>query len=224
MTEIKKPIPARLYNASQGGHVCGAEDIIDDALNLEQSVINEIVATNVVTTSVSVSSSVATAGSQGNVTLTASSAITMDSITIKKGDDTIGSSTNSGTATGTDSAVNTAGTTDYVANFVKGGLTKTVNRKVGAIYFGSGANVDAGKTNFIIKTSPAGTYSITVGTAGTYVWFYVPDGIANIQGATKSGFTYPISRVADTTIDGVTYKVWRSDNTYDPGTEVVVLR
>lgn len=40
MTEIKKPIPARLYNASQGGHVAGTEDIIDDASNKTQKEIN----------------------------------------------------------------------------------------------------------------------------------------------------------------------------------------
>ena len=41
MSEIIIPIPARLKNVAKGGHVAGAEDIIDDALNKEQSVINQ---------------------------------------------------------------------------------------------------------------------------------------------------------------------------------------
>ena len=44
MTEYRSPIPSRLYNSAVGGHVCGAVDIIDDALGLKQSSINEDVA------------------------------------------------------------------------------------------------------------------------------------------------------------------------------------
>ena len=39
-TEKKVPIPARVYNASQGGHVAGAVDIIDDNKNKTQATIN----------------------------------------------------------------------------------------------------------------------------------------------------------------------------------------
>ncbi|MBR0166136.1 MAG: hypothetical protein IJQ13_04580 [Prevotella sp.] len=41
MIEKKQPIPARLYNASLGGHVAGAEDIIDDNLHQTQDKIND---------------------------------------------------------------------------------------------------------------------------------------------------------------------------------------
>ena len=41
MTEIKQSIPARLKNMAVGGHVAGADDIIDDALGKEQSEINQ---------------------------------------------------------------------------------------------------------------------------------------------------------------------------------------
>lgn len=40
MSEQKIPIPARLYNAAVGGHICGTEDIIDDAKGKNQSQIN----------------------------------------------------------------------------------------------------------------------------------------------------------------------------------------
>lgn len=39
-TEKKVPIPARVYNASQDGHVAGAVDIIDDNKNKTQATIN----------------------------------------------------------------------------------------------------------------------------------------------------------------------------------------
>lgn len=45
MTEKKSYIPSRLKNASVGGHVAGAADIIDDALNKTQEEINGIVLT-----------------------------------------------------------------------------------------------------------------------------------------------------------------------------------
>ena len=40
MIEHKEPIPSRIYNAAVGGHVAGAEDIFDDAMNKDQSTIN----------------------------------------------------------------------------------------------------------------------------------------------------------------------------------------
>lgn len=40
MTEHKIPIPSMIYNASVGGHVTNSQQIIDDVLNKEQSVIN----------------------------------------------------------------------------------------------------------------------------------------------------------------------------------------
>ncbi len=39
-TEKKVPIPARVYNAAEGGHVAGTEDIIDDASGKTQKEIN----------------------------------------------------------------------------------------------------------------------------------------------------------------------------------------
>jgi len=44
MSEHMEPIPSRVYNAAVGGHVAGADQIIDDTLGLEQSSINEDVA------------------------------------------------------------------------------------------------------------------------------------------------------------------------------------
>jgi len=41
MTEHRSPIPSRLYNAAVGGHVSGADQIIDDNLNKTQDVINK---------------------------------------------------------------------------------------------------------------------------------------------------------------------------------------
>ena len=41
MTEIIQPIPARIKNVAVGGHVAGAEDIIDDNLGKTQQTINQ---------------------------------------------------------------------------------------------------------------------------------------------------------------------------------------
>lgn len=38
--EVKTPIPARLYNATVGGHVCGTEDVFDDESGKTQKEIN----------------------------------------------------------------------------------------------------------------------------------------------------------------------------------------
>ena len=40
MSEHMSPIPSRVYNAAVGGHVAGADQIIDENLNKEQSTIN----------------------------------------------------------------------------------------------------------------------------------------------------------------------------------------
>ena len=40
MTEKITYIPTRIRNAAKGGHVTGAEDIIDDVLNKTQDIIN----------------------------------------------------------------------------------------------------------------------------------------------------------------------------------------
>lgn len=45
MSEHKEPIPSRIYNAAVGGHVAGAEDIFDDAMNKDQHTINSETAT-----------------------------------------------------------------------------------------------------------------------------------------------------------------------------------
>lgn len=41
MSENKIPIPARLYNAADGGHVAGAADIIDDSKGKNQQTVNQ---------------------------------------------------------------------------------------------------------------------------------------------------------------------------------------
>lgn len=47
MGEHKEPIPSRIYNAAVGGHVAGAEDIFDDAMNKDQHTINAEITTGI---------------------------------------------------------------------------------------------------------------------------------------------------------------------------------
>lgn len=223
MEEIKQAIPARLKNAAIGGHVAGADDIYDDDMMLTQDVINSIVKDNVVTVSLGSSSIAANMGSQGNVTLTATSKVSMDSISIKKDNNTIAEGSGT-TLRYTDDSVNNYGTTVYQAEFRKGGMVKNASITVGAIYYGSGDEAFPNGSKFVVKGGPAGSYAVTVASAGKYVWFMVPASM-RINGATKSGFTYPLESPVDVTApDGETaYKAYRSSNTYDAGTENVVL-
>ena len=226
MTEIIIPIPARIKNAVPGGHVAGAEDIIDDTLNMTQDVINQIVSDKVITVSMSSSSSATSMGTQGSVKITASAGISMDTITIKK-DGTAFPNPGSGTSYNvTDNAVSDYGTTAYTSEFVKGGLTKTSSITVGAVYYGASTNTSLSAfpsgSKFIFKTSSAGTYNVTVGTAASYVWFFVPSSMS-ISRATKSGFDFPLENPVTITVEGVSYKAYRSSNTYDAGTESVTL-
>ena len=72
------------------------------------------------------------------------------------------------------------------------------------------------------KTSPAGTYNVTVANDGEYIYFNVPSSMS-ISGATMGGFAFPLEAAQNKTIDGVSYKSYASSNTYDAGTLTIVI-
>lgn len=222
--EITNPIPARLKNVAIGGHVAGAEDIYDDELMMSQADINAIVIGGSVSVGLSASPSPVFVGEQREITLKATSSVGAD-ITIKKGDSVV--ATGEGTSlTGSSTITPTsAGNTNYNAEFVVGGLTKTASAVVTAVYpiwYGSGNAWTSAQTKASPKTSPAGTYNVVVATAASYVWFVVPASMS-IDHATKSGFDFPLEDPQSVTKDGVAYKAYRSSNTYDAGTEIIIL-
>lgn len=92
-------------------------------------------------------------------------------------------------------------------------------------YVGSGNNYteitnDAHKQN--IKTSPYGTYNINVASSQSYIFFVVPFSMT-INRATMSGFDFPIQSPENVIIEGNSYKVYKSSNTYDSGLLTIVI-
>jgi len=63
---------------------------------------------------------------------------------------------------------------------------------------------------------------VNVPANGKYVFFNVPSSM-NINKATVSGFDMPLNAPVNVTIDGQSYKSYKSVNTYDAGTLTVVL-
>lgn len=166
-------------------------------------------------------------GTECSVALNASSNFVANTISITKGGDTIASTTNAATLSGTDTITpNTSGSTTYTASFGFTGATKTASAAITAvypIYYGSGdAYTDATTQVSTPKTTPAGTYNVTVSTADKYVWFVVP-ATMSINHATMSGFEFPLEAPTNVTIEGVAYKAYRSSNTYDTGTLTIVI-
>jgi hypothetical protein len=225
MTEKISYIPSRIKNAAVGGHVAGADDIMDDELQLTQSQINSIVLGDAININLTASPSTVFVGETKSITLNATISTPADNIKIKKGDTVI--STGGGTSlSGTDSITpSIAGNVSYIAEFVLGGLTKTSSRSVTAvnkIYYGSGTVYTDATNSPSAKTSPAGTYNVTVAVDATYVFFNVP-ATMTINKATLSGFDFPLDAPVTETIDGVSYKVYRSSNTNDAGTYQIVI-
>ena len=111
------------------------------------------------------------------------------------------------------------------AEFTIGSIHKTASRSVTAVYpirIGTGTEYVDGTPLTTPKTSPAGTYNVTVANDGEYVYFNVPSTMT-INGATMGGFEFPLEAPASKTIGGVSYKSYRSSNTYDAGTLTIVI-
>ena len=149
----------------------------------------------------------------------------MKKFKIKKGDTEIASGSGfslHGSDTFTPTA---AGNTTYTALFTIAGLQKTTTKNVVAVYpirIGTGAAYVEGTALTTPKTSPAGTYNVVVAANENYVYFNVP-ATMTIHGATMSGFDFPLEAAENVTINGVSYKSYRSSNTYDAGTLTIVI-
>lgn len=120
------------------------------------------------------------------------------------------------------------GTTTIKAYAVKSGFDYDASTKVTGTkpyYIGSGTEYndivnDSYTQN--IKESPAGTYNVTINNNNDYVWFVVPNSMT-INKVTLSGFDFPIESPQIVQIEGNTYKVYRSSNTYDAGIITIVI-
>lgn len=220
-----KPIPERVFNAQKGGFVTGADSIIDDGLQMSQAQINAIVLGGAITVSLSASPSPVFVGVQSNISLVASINTAATSISIKKGSTTIASGSGTSLSGSDQITPSAAGNTTYTADFMVGGATKTTTKSIVAVYpirTGSGASYIEGTPLSTPKTSPAGTYNISVAENGSYVWFNVPSSMT-INRATMGGFEFPLETPNNVTINGVAYKSYRSSNTYNAGTLTIVI-
>ena len=192
-----------------------------------QAQIDEIVSGEA-SVALSASPSPVNIGAENDINLTATSSKNATSIKIKKGD--VELATGSGknlTVSDEDVTISLGSTLSYTADFAYGGVSRSTTIK--PLFFGSGAvaTVDASTIanvvqKAVLKSSPAGTYNVTVNNNGDYTYFSVPSTMT-IHGATMSGFSFPLEAPTNVTIDNVTYKSYRSSNTYDAGVITIVL-
>jgi len=193
-----------------------------------RSYINDIVASQ---TSISLSCSPNVIYANSGQTVSLSSEITtigtISSHKILRGETTISSGTSSN-LNGSDSSTNTTNDIVYTTEAVINGVKLTKNSTLYVrypIYFGAAEtwddiNNDSHKAS--ARTSPVGTYSITVSQNGQSVFFNVPSEMS-ITKATVNGFYMPFKPYVSKTIDGKEYKSYESANTYTTDTLDVVI-
>lgn len=225
MTEKYTAIPRRIKNVTVGGHVAGAEDIIDDELQLTQAEINALVLGGSLNVRITATPSPVLVGAGNTINIVASIDTPADSIKIKKGETVI--ATGSGVSLScTDTIVpNVAGNIPYTAEFTLGGLLKPVGKNVVAVYpvkYGAGDDYTDAQTLASARTTPTGTYNIVVPNDGDYVFFVVPRTMS-INSAKMSGFDFPLQTPVNVEIGGVEYKYYQSGNTYNAGTLTIVI-
>ena len=189
-----------------------------------QEQINEIIGGQA-TVSLAANPSVVFVGQTNDITLTATTDTEASGIVIKKGSTTIGSGTGFSLVAHDSLNLGSATTQAYSAVFTISGVAKNASRNVTAVYpirIGSGSSYVDGTAISTPKTSPAGTYTVTVGADGDYLWFNVP-ATMSINGASMGGFAFPLEAPTNVTIGEVAYKSYRSSNTLDAGTYTIVL-
>lgn len=227
MSEVIQTIPARLKNMAIGGHVAGADDIIDDELGMTQDEINKIVfASNI---NVSLTSSVSTvfARTPVNVTLTATSNVKPNEITITKEgvSQPLATAEDVATLSYTHNLTPAVGSNVYRARFKynSGIADKTASRTVTGvdkIFYGLGnetmENYDSIASYCPVRTSPTGAVFPYTPTVGSYCYILIPTSMGQINTEkikiVSSGLGYVMSRIGSTiSKDGTTYYVYRGD-------------
>ena len=197
--------------------------LADARMNDMQDQINNIVGKDVV---VSVSPSVVYKHEATSVTVRgdASNISGVTGMFVAQGGSTIKTVTTNTISAST--TVNDSANVTFIVGTTIGGSTTTKNvtvTVVDKIYYGAAtAYTGASTYDASARTSPAGTYTITVGSNGLYVFFNVPNSMS-IKTAKMNGFDFPLGKPTTVTIDGVSYKSYKSVNTYQKGTLKIVL-
>ena len=195
-----------------------------------QAQINAIV-NDKATVTLTASPSVSFTNEGKTVTVTAKTDTTATDIDVWMEDELVahGEGTQISVATEVDAGIATEIT--YIAEFTIAGLKKrttAIHYVVDRIYFGSSADTPADTyitDEFHVPTArrtPAGTYSVVVEQNEDYIWFAVP-ATMSISKATMSGLDFPLVSPTTITINNVSYKLYRSANTYDAGTLTIVI-
>lgn len=200
-------------------------DIIDTASQMTQAQINQLVIGGNITVNLTASPSPIFVGAERTISLSATCSASATSIAIKKGSTVLATGTGTSLSASDTITPDSAGNTSYTAEFTIGSIHKTASRSVTAVYpirIGTGTEYVDGTPLTTPKTSPAGTYNVTVANDGEYVYFNVPSTMT-INGATMGGFEFPLDAPVNKTINGVAYKSYGSSNTYDAETLTIVI-
>lgn len=154
---------------------------------------------------------------------------TVTSLTVKQGSNSVYSGTaNPGSQK---VSVNTKGSTKYDLSATADGLTVTGSAVVNMVlpmYFGFAAATEASALNITslgkqaIKTSPGGTYTLTNGTEGHYMWLCVPSTMT-INKVTLNGFDVPMEADQGKSTALGAYKCYRSSNALQAQSFTIVV-
>lgn len=154
---------------------------------------------------------------------------TVTSLTVKQGSNNVYSGTaNPGSQK---VRVDTKGSTKYDLSATADGMTVTGSATVNAVlpmYFGFAAATSASALNITslgkqaIKTSPGGTYTLTNGTEGHYMWLCVPSNMT-INRVTLNGFDVPMEEPESGTTTLGEYKCYRSSNALQAQSFTIVV-
>lgn len=206
--EAIRDLVADVYSRKEVDSICDDLQEQIDALNVDKATVN-----------LSVSPSTVFVGGTYTITLTATSSVAAQYITIKHNgtDMQVGSGT-SFTINATVEAT-TSGTESYSAVFTINGVTKTVSKtltKVNKIYYGVGTenSYDGVNTPKSIQTNANGSYTFITTSENKYAYILVPYAMSAINlnnVKLESGFGYNLTLITDNaTIDNARYRVYRS--------------
>ena len=198
---------------------------IRDAIDELQDQIDAIVGDKA-TVSLTASESTLYVGETKNITVTANASMEASEIVIKKNGSVIASDTNKASLTIIDGVSNPSANIVYTVEATIKGSTKTASKTVavvGKIYYGAGATEAAAVTVAPKRTSPAGTYNVTVAENLSSVFFLIPADMS-INSATMSGFDFYFKSPTTITKDDTQYKCYQSEETYDAGTLEIVIK
>lgn len=205
--EAIRDLVADVYSKEEVDSICDDLQEQIDALNVDKATVN-----------LSVSPSTVFVGGTYTITLTATSSVAAQYITVKHNDADmqVGSGT-SFTINATVEAT-TSGTESYSAVFTINGATKTVSKtltKVNKIYYGVGTENSYGGVNTpkSIQTNANGSYDFTTTADKRYAYILQPYAMSaiNLSNVKLGGFGYNLTLITDNaTIDNARYRVYRS--------------